>query len=234
MIRTETQTNRLIDGGGKVRAIATYISANSFKLSGDWSHAGKGTKLELNNNGTIHYGYVRTQSFSSGETTFTGYFADSSGNEASLTNAAITDVYLGNVCVLRDHPCLIEYPITWLNTTGGTEPAIGNGTLTGKFGVNGKLVYSEMYMRPGSTTTFGDQPFYKWSLPFPGSISELGCIGNAAARDNSVGAFWDGSAMETSSDEYILVLGNKRVGRVNLWTWDTNDYISSRQNYKLI
>ena len=55
--------------------------------------------------------------------------------------------------------------------TGGTavitgEPQIGNGTIAGRYRIQGKSVDVEITMRPGSTSTYGaNGAGYAWSLP---------------------------------------------------------------------
>lgn len=61
-----------------------------------------------------------------------------------------------------------NYPSTptWGNSGGGgTPPAIGNGTLRGKYKQTGKHIEVVMTMATGSTTTYGAGAFWKWSLP---------------------------------------------------------------------
>lgn len=45
------------------------------------------------------------------------------------------------------------------------QPAIGNGTIAGRYRVQGKSVDVEITMRPGSTSTYGTEAGYAWSLP---------------------------------------------------------------------
>ena len=57
------------------------------------------------------------------------------------------------------------------NITNGTatitgEPALGNGTIAGRYRVHGKSIDVEITMRPGSTSTYGTNGAgYAWSLP---------------------------------------------------------------------
>ena len=55
-----------------------------------------------------------------------------------------------------------SYTVTW--TTNGTQPAIGNGTLTGYYLKIGKNVYFRIKLTGGTTTTWGTGEFI-FSLP---------------------------------------------------------------------
>lgn len=55
-----------------------------------------------------------------------------------------------------------NYTPTW--SSAGTQPALGNGTLTGRYVQIGKLVVAELLLVAGSTTTFGTG-IYTFSLP---------------------------------------------------------------------
>jgi hypothetical protein len=54
------------------------------------------------------------------------------------------------------------YSPTWTGT--GSNPAIGNGTLTGRYFQIGKLYVVEIILTPGSTTTYGTGD---WRLTVP-------------------------------------------------------------------
>lgn len=49
--------------------------------------------------------------------------------------------------------------------SSGTQPALGNGTLTGRYSILGKTCFAFMELTIGSTTTFGTGD-YTLSLPF--------------------------------------------------------------------
>lgn len=78
-----------------------------------------------------------------------------------------------------------SYTPTWTST--GTEPAIGNGTITGRYIQVGNLVQAWIVLTMGSTTTFGTGN-YIFSLPT--SVQSLHPvnfpIGNAIAVRGSV------------------------------------------------
>jgi hypothetical protein len=74
-------------------------------------------------------------------------------------------------------PGWTSYTPTW--SASGTAPAIGNGTLTGRYRrvANGDLVIVEIHQTWGSTTTNGTG-FYSWSLPVTATSSAVGTYGS--------------------------------------------------------
>ncbi|MFE1272060.1 hypothetical protein [Streptomyces sp. NPDC058758] len=76
------------------------------------------------------------------------------------------------------------YTPSWTST--GTAPALGNGTLTGRSKLVGKLCDATIKLTVGSTTTFGTG---NWMFSLPYTASGNGeWIGRAFAGDASVGA----------------------------------------------
>jgi hypothetical protein len=74
------------------------------------------------------------------------------------------------------------YTPTW---TASTNPSIGNGTLTGRYLKIGRTVFCEIYLLPGSTTTFGSGN-YLLSVPFVKASSGTEAVGAARLTAGSV------------------------------------------------
>jgi len=74
-------------------------------------------------------------------------------------------------------------------TATGTNPALGNGTLTGRYSQVGKTVSYEILLLAGSTTTFGSG-IYVFSLPVDRKNSAWGAVGSAYATTG--GTRWAG------------------------------------------
>jgi len=68
------------------------------------------------------------------------------------------------------------YTPVW--TTTGTAPALGNGTLTGRYLKIGRTVIIHINMIAGSTTTFGTGN-YNWTVPFAAAAAGASLIGHA-------------------------------------------------------
>ena len=73
------------------------------------------------------------------------------------------------------------YTPAWTST--GTAPAIGNGTLTGKYFRINKLVVAFIQWSAGSTTTFGTGN-YRLSLPIT-AVGTTGYVGTGQYTDAS-------------------------------------------------
>ena len=102
---------------------------------------------------------------------------------------------------LKWSPSWTAYTPTW--TSSGTAPAIGNGTLQGSYLQVGKLVYTHIYWKAGSTTTFGTGVYFL-SLPFTAytfGIGQWGIPAGGYLENNAIvgysvqGAFTSGTTI---------------------------------------
>lgn len=81
-----------------------------------------------------------------------------------------------------------SYTPTWASF--GTQPAIGNGTLTGRYARVGKRIAFSIDLVIGSTTTFGTN-LYTLSIPATAAANQV-CV--AYLEDNSTGFRYVGAA----------------------------------------
>jgi hypothetical protein len=99
----------------------------------------------------------------------------------------------------------------WSTPSGGTAPAIGNGTLACRYTKIGRTVIGTMRLLPGTTTTFGTAG-NKWclSLPFPAqtAISIWAIVGSAK--------LWGGGA----SQNVLVRLDGNAPNNLSLWYAD--------------
>ena len=96
--------------------------------------------------------------------------------------------------------CIISHTGAWKTYTpvwtsfGATAPAIGNGTLQGRYIKVGRLVNFQITIIMGSTTTFGTGTIYQLTTPdaifFPANGYEY--MHNAVAFDTSAGTRFSG------------------------------------------
>lgn len=80
----------------------------------------------------------------------------------------------------------------WTATT--TNPAIGNGTMSGGYLQLGKTLHVRYWIKPGSTTTYGTGV---WELLLPNSLSVSSAytqIIGASCYDTSSGTWYSGDA----------------------------------------
>lgn len=153
-----------------------YVSATSFQITGKdvTSRFPKGTKLMLTQT-TVKYFYVVSAVYSGGNTvvTITG------GSDYTLVNAAITSPYYSYVLTPPGFPGWFNYTVAWTST--GTAPALGDGTLSGRFSLQGTTCVTIIRLVMGSTTTYGTGG-WRFSTPIPAK-SGWSAIGGIKAYD---------------------------------------------------
>lgn len=120
------------------------------------------------------------------------------------------------------------YAPTW--STTGTPPAIGNGTVSGRYArMYGRTYLAEFFLQAGSTTTFGTGSF-TFTLP-NGLTSVNNAIGVAAVVDNSVGPWL--AILQCSATATCLAYTNTSqtdaraavVTGTSPMTWAVNDLL---------
>jgi hypothetical protein len=124
----------------------------------------------------------------SGTTTNFGWSYPTGGDVANVasddqTTYSAIDASLGNA--------LTTWTPVWSAT--GTAPAIGNGTITGRYKTFGKWGIATMTMTLGGTSAVGTL-LYRWTLP-PGwtLLSTAPVVGSGYAYDSSATTTYDGS-----------------------------------------
>jgi hypothetical protein len=78
----------------------------------------------------------------------------------------------------------------------GTAPAIGNGTMAGRYMKVGRTCHMAIKLTPGSTTTYGTGN-YLWTLPFPAALAGVDYTG--AAWLNTGADSWAGAVVTNST-----------------------------------
>jgi hypothetical protein len=124
-----------------------------------------------------------------------------------------------------EHTVLVDG--TWSNftptwTSTGTAPAIGNGTLAGRYTQIGKTVHAHIRMTCGSTTTYGTGE-YSWALPV--TANQVGHAGSVWGVETGVAYRVGAAKIETTT-----TVRAQSEGLGNFWgqttphTWgDTDD-----------
>lgn len=85
---------------------------------------------------------------------------------------------------LSDNTAWTTYVPTWTST--GTQPAIGNGVLSGRYAKVGKTVFVWVSMVAGSTTTFGTGA---WRFATPSTANQTTMTGTGTASNSGVGTY---------------------------------------------
>ena len=121
------------------------------------------------------------------------------------------------------------YSPGWYGT--GTNPTLGNGTLTGAYAQVGKVVTYQVHLTAGSTTTFG-AGLYSLSLPvaFVGTSTQA-CLGTVVARTDS--GYISGAAMFQTSTQVYLLLGTTLMTPTAPGTFSSGRTISVNGSYEV-
>ena len=116
-------------------------------------------------------------------------------------------IYAGQPVLATDFDAYENLTAVWTSFTPtwasfGTQPAIGNGTLSGKYTRVGNYVAFSIQLVPGSTTTFGTS---EYTLTTPTSIATNTMCG-AFLEDNSAGLRYTGSARIDASSIGLVAI----------------------------
>ncbi len=85
-----------------------------------------------------------------------------------------------------------EYTYAPQWASSGTQPAIVNGTIIGKYSINGNQIFVNLRQTNGASTTYGTGT-YTWSLPFTSkTITTYASNGSCQVYDNSATTFYIG------------------------------------------
>lgn len=124
-----------------------------------------------------------------------------------------------------------SYTPVW--TTTGTAPAIGNGTLTGRYYRFEKLVHFVMRFAAGSTTTFGTGSF---QFSTPTSISTVNNFGFPAVLLDQGTAFYTRAQgigyVASLVDKFIVIdSAGTTVTATSPFTWANGDELLVQGTY---
>jgi hypothetical protein len=123
-----------------------------------------------------------------------------------------------------------SYTPSWIST--GTQPSLGNGTLTGNWERRGKVVNVNIKLTYGSTTTSGTGIF-SFTVPLAVSVP-LNSVGQSL--DSGV-AFYNAissvGAWAANSVSLVTAADGANVTGTTPFTFSTNDVIYAQAYYKI-
>lgn len=123
-----------------------------------------------------------------------------------------------------------SYTPTW--TGAGSNPAIGNGTLVGKYARVNKLILYRIQLTMGSTTTYGTG---NWGFALPvaahADYTANMHLGNGVALDVSAVAYGHLFAAWLTSTS-IFVFNAAPLATGVPWAWATGDKVSVSGTYE--
>lgn len=123
-------------------------------------------------------------------------------------------------------------PYTPVWATGGTPPAIGNGSITGRYMLVGRTCFFGIVLQSGSTTTFGTA-YYTLSLPLAGSGSPMHVFPGMYTNGNKFNPIAGVMLGATTIVMYHLT-GNDYISSTNPFAAVANDRIWITGNYEIL
>jgi hypothetical protein len=124
-----------------------------------------------------------------------------------------------------------SYSPSWTATT--SNPSIGNGTITGRYAQTASLVWVNIKMTAGSTTTFGTG-LWRFSLPVTPTVDELL---PSTVSDNSTSFRYNATTRiilsSTSGDNMRIHVdgGYSGVSATAPYTWASGDFLIISGSY---
>lgn len=122
------------------------------------------------------------------------------------------------------------YTPAWTST--GTQPALGNGTIAGKFFTIGSMVMFEIVVTMGSTTTFGTG-VYLFSLPAAAVTTVQGANVTGMINDSSTGNLTPiGGGYHFTATTIVVFSASSQVAATVPITFASADVISMKGFYE--
>jgi hypothetical protein len=174
---------------------------------------------------------------------------------ASAQTAANTTPTAGDLCFRSDLKAYQTYDgAIWNTVTQGswntytpvwsaatTAPAIGNGTITGRYTIVGKMVTAYIFVQFGSTTTYGSGD---WNFSVPFAAANIGNSNHfwpgSAVGENPAGAWYPSTGMLLSNSSTVYVITPSSTGATSArWaaasplTWASGMFINIVMTYEL-
>lgn len=158
------------------------------------------------------------------------------GSDYTLANAAITAPYWSHAATPKNFPQYFAFAPSWTNIT------TGNGTHTGRFTINGKIVSVRTRFVMGSTSAMGSNPVL--TLPVTSSSTAYSDavvpIGNIEVEDSGTAAFF-GFMRWRSTTTADAIVGNVASTYISAngfsstvpMTWTTNDNFACNFDYEM-
>lgn len=204
----------------------TRTADQTFTVSGDRTAVfQKGTRLKWTQT-TVKYGTVVASSHAAGTTTVT----IATTTDYVLTAAAISANFYSYAASPQGYPGWFAYTPSW--TSSGTAPAIGNGTLDGRFTIVGKLIAVRARIVAGSTTTFGTGT-WALSLPVASSGSPPPTVASVVAWDSSAGNLYVGAWRISGGNIITLAAPAAFYTSAVPFTWAQSDALELEGVYEL-
>lgn len=225
------RSDRTDDGWHYANEDWAYASATTITVpTGATTRYSVGDKISFYQSGSLKYFYITA--VASTVLTVAG------GSDYTVANATITQPRHSTDATPFGFPQWFNYTPAWLSDSG--SPTIGNGTLTGKFTLHGKLCTFRIKFVAGSTTTFGVS---SWKFGFPITAFDItvnrGFSLAGYAEDNAVSGYAiNHGVMNTTNLMYLRYQtgtggASSTVGVTAPFTWANTDFFDVSGYYEI-
>lgn len=146
--------------------------------------------------------------------------------------ATITDNSVGSYVTDSREFALQTYTVTWTGAT--TNPAIGNGTLSGHYSKRGRTVTVNLRLVCGSTTTFGSGGWF-FSLPYIPSTATPQ-TGSASILDSGTLFYVGATQTLTDGTARCIVIPESSAAQADAtrpMTWASGDELRATITYMI-
>lgn len=179
------------DGWIPVTDSWTYASATTVTVPSDaTAKYSVGDKIKFSQSGTKYF-YITAVA----ATTLTL----NGGTDYTVANAAISSIYYSKASTPLNFPQWFVYTPTFANTT------LGNGTVSGKFTINGKTLKFRAQFTLGSTSAIGTAPTVTFPVTSP-SFTVNSPLGTVVVQDTGTAQYM-GLLLWATTTTAILVVG---------------------------
>jgi hypothetical protein len=207
--------NNLSGGWANATATWSYASPTSFLEPGNVvSKYPIGTKIKLTNS-TTKYFYVAGATYSSPNTTVTL----AAGSDFVLVNNPITANFFSYQSNPQSFPHWFDYVPAW---TATTAPALGNGSITGRFTINGRKATVTCGLTLGSSSTTGTGQWFI-SLPVTPGTGYSDFEGTWRANDAGVMNYGGTTLLVSGDRASFIVNGSTYITSTGPFTWADGD-----------
>lgn len=132
-------------------------------------------------------------------------------SKSSLYTVLATDwnEFVNNWIEVYDKSLGIDFTPTW--SSAGTQPVLGNGTVTGKYGRIGKFIWYTMRFVAGSSTTFGTG---RWEFLLPVVSDGTAFVASAILVDVGAQIYTAAGILISTTEFSITYTGDTSSGGI--------------------
>jgi hypothetical protein len=217
------------NGWQSITATWTRTGNHTFTVSGDVTATyRKGTKVRYKDGGAYEYATIGSSSYSAPNTTVNLI----PNSDYAMAAATITDTYLSYIANPEGFPSQFNYAITW-TSAASPQPALGNGTLEGKWiPTSHSTILVKARLIFGSTTTPGTG---SWNLSIP--VAPVDTPGGIPAIESAAGNALHGGlryalAAFVRPGDMRGIYGNATLGAGSPFVWANTDVLNLSCEYE--